>query len=85
MDIYFPETICQLVTGLVWRISNVPVLNSSGQSDLMVIAGTKKMSAQVLISKKGPVWHSQNQKYYSLTQIRKGRSPAKIKRWLCNR
>ena len=47
---YFPKTICQLVSGLVCNVSNVPVLNSSAKLR-MANAGIKKINTQGARSK----------------------------------
>ena len=47
---YFPDTICQDVTGLVLRISNVPVLNSS-ERERIVIAGIRNNNDLIWIGR----------------------------------
>lgn len=50
IEMYLPKIICHLLSGLVCKISNVPVLNSSDK-ERIVIAGTKKTRIQGANSK----------------------------------
>ena len=48
---YFPKTICHVVSGRVFKVSKVPVLNSSAKL-LMAKAGIKKINTHGARSKK---------------------------------
>ena len=74
---YFPKTICQLVRGLVCKVSKVPLLNSSAKLR-MAKAGIKKINTQGARSKnalsvaypKSKILLSFNTKRYNAFTIR---------------